>query len=261
MAIPEISRREIRGIVASFVDSYIAKLSAMSAQAPGPGGDAQGRLKPFHEAILAGGLATALGSERSFSTALGKTFEAAARVIASTNSDEARTQVRVSGTFSVSTLARIEEVRGTIERRGMAGGYATFVDQIAGGLGTRSVQDSVVADLYVRRGDARWFIEMKSAKPNQSQCLDATVKLLKFHAMEGGPPRVHTFYAMPYNPYGTREAYNHPFALKLLDMRDEVLLGSEFWEFLGGPGTERELLDIYAAVGQVKSQAIVAAMD
>lgn len=66
---------------------------------------------------------------------------------------------------------------------------------------------------------------------------------------------------MAYNPYGLRkEDYKHSFSLQYLDMENEVLLGEEFWELIGGKGTFEELLEIYREVGQEKTKAMMDAL-
>jgi hypothetical protein len=37
-----------------------------------------------------------------------------------------------------------------------------------------------------------------------------------------------------------------------MDLSNEVLLGSEFWDIVGGEGTYDEILDIYQEVGREK---------
>jgi hypothetical protein len=43
-------------------------------------------------------------------------------------------------------------------------------------------------------------------------------------------------------------------------MQNQVLLGSEFWELIGGSGAYDELLDIYAEVGRENSKKIIDAL-
>ena len=92
---------------------------------------------------------------------------------------------------------------------------------------------------------------MKSPKPNKSQCLDVTEKLLRIHALrQSGLPNVRTYYAMSYNPYGSRDQYKHSFAINLLDMEHQVLLGPEFWELIGGQGTYEQVIELFVQVGR-----------
>ncbi|MHC1625190.1 MAG: TdeIII family type II restriction endonuclease, partial [Methermicoccaceae archaeon] len=63
---------------------------------------------------------------------------------------------------------------------------------------------------------------------------------------------------MGYNPYGTdRQMYNHSFALRYMDMDNQVMIGKEFWELVGGEGTYEELLEIYSEVGKEKGADLI----
>ncbi|MGI0016516.1 MAG: TdeIII family type II restriction endonuclease, partial [Nitrososphaera sp.] len=67
-----------------------------------------------------------------------------------------------------------------------------------------------------------------------------------------------TFYAMAYNPYGSeRPFYRHSFSLRYLDMTNQILLGAEFWNILGGAGTYEEVLTIYREVGREKGPDMI----
>ena len=49
--------------------------------------------------------------------------------------------------------------------------------------------------------------------------------------------RYATYYGMPYNPYGTREAYSHSYSNQYLDMQRQVLLGEAVWDgYMHGVG-------------------------
>ncbi|MFN3974665.1 MAG: TdeIII family type II restriction endonuclease [Dehalococcoidia bacterium] len=56
-------------------------------------------------------------------------------------------------------------------------------------------------------------------------------------------------FALYYNPYFP-EHYRWPFTKQIMDMETEVLIGGEFWDFVGGPGTYDELLCILSEVKQ-----------
>lgn len=63
---------------------------------------------------------------------------------------------------------------------------------------------------------------------------------------------------MAYNPYGKdRGSYKHSFSLKYLDMQNQVILGKEFWDLIGGEGTYGEVLSIYREVGKEKGPDII----
>jgi hypothetical protein len=43
-------------------------------------------------------------------------------------------------------------------------------------------------------------------------------------------------------------------------MKNQVLLGPEFWSYIGGDGTYEELLEVYREVGREMSKTIVDAL-
>ena len=178
-------------------------------------------------------------------------FEIVAELVGKRNFAFAQRQYRVEGQMGTAASTTIESIRNEIETEKMQGKYLSYVDTIARAFHADTVGRSVKADLYLLDADGNEiFFEMKSPKPNKSQCLDTTEKLLRIHALrQGGPPRVRTFYAMSYNPYGSRIQYKHSFAVNLLDMKNQVLIGKEFWDFLGGPGTYEQVLELFVRVG------------
>lgn len=107
--------------------------------------------------------------------------------------------------------------------------------------------------------DNELFFEIKSPKPNKGQCIEVTERLLHIHSLRNnGPPKVYTYYAMAYNPYGDdRSSYKHSFAINYMDIRNQVVIGKEFWEIVGGIGTYEELLEIYREVGKEKGPDMI----
>ena len=179
-------------------------------------------------------------------------FEVAAELVGKQNFTFAQRQYQVTGQMGTATSTTIDSIRNEIETTKMQGRYPAYVDAIARSFHADTVTRSIKADLYVLdAGGNEMFFEMKSPKPNKSQCLDVTEKLLRIHALrQSGPPKVKTYYAMSYNPYGSRDQYKHPFAINLLDMKNQVLLGPEFWEFLGGQGTYEQVIDLFINIGR-----------
>jgi len=126
--------------------------------------------------------------------------------------------------------------------------------------GERIIDRERIADLYLRDKDGNEiFFEIKSPKPNKGQCLEVLDRLLEIHAMKRqGFPKVRTFYAMAYNPYGdSKSDYKHSFALSYMDIRNQVLIGREFWDLVGGSGTYDEVIEIYREVGREKGPDMI----
>ncbi|MGH7275209.1 MAG: TdeIII family type II restriction endonuclease, partial [Nitrospiria bacterium] len=116
-----------------------------------------------------------------------------------------------------------------------------------------------VSDIFFKESNGNeTYIEVKSPKPNKGQCVEIADRQLHIHAIrKSGPPKVRTYFAMAYNPYGDKKAdYNHSFK-RYLDMDRQVLLGAEFWDLVGGTGTYQEVLSIYREVGLEKGPEMI----
>jgi hypothetical protein len=59
---------------------------------------------------------------------------------------------------------------------------------------------------------------------------------------------VNILIAIPYNPYEPKP-YSRWTMRGMLDLKNELKVGDEFWDFLGGKGTYQELLDCFEQVG------------
>jgi hypothetical protein len=253
-------RATIKAYLEEFIQGLIEERRASSALSPhslrpqraaAPEGDC----RPFHESILPEGILRISEFERSFSTKLGATFEEIARIIAPQRWVTVERNFRMNGIVS---RAAVRAIEGICNRIGSQGAYAPWPKLIEEVLKKANDEGSLrerIADLYLvdAEGNAVCF-EIKSPKPNKGQCVEITERLLLIHAMQReGPPRLRTFLAMAYNPYGEDKTdYKHSFALNYLDMENQVLVGKEFWDLVGGPGTYKQLLKIYREVGKEK---------
>jgi len=66
---------------------------------------------------------------------------------------------------------------------------------------------------------------------------------------------VKTIVAIPYNPYEPKP-YERWTLQGLFDLRQEVLVGPEFWDLLGGKGTYEDLLKVFEQAGLELSNEI-----
>lgn len=259
------TRVQIKGYLQGFVQALIEEhrprnRASRIAEKRSTHTSREGDLKPFHEAIIPAEVIRISEFERSFSTKLGTTFEECARLIALQSYKVAQRGFKASGKMPLAAAARIEEI---VSRLGQKEGRLSFPEMIETVLSAKDktlVERPAIADVYLQDDKGReYFFEIKSPKPNKGQCLEITERLLRIHAIKQAKrPRVNAYFAMGYNPYGKRKAsYTHSFALQYPDMDHQVLLGEEFWTYIGGRNTYDQLLAIYQEVGQEMSKTII----
>lgn len=258
------TRTAIKGFLEAFIDGIVEAFQSVDIdpRRPRPASveSPEGRRKPFHEAILPHGILTIAEFERSFSTRLGTTFEEAARLVALERFVEVERGYAVTGTISEGAASAIERLIEDGSSGYIRGRFPEFVQTVLSSDDGPRREMHEIADLRIMdsQGNETLF-EIKSPKPNKGQCLEATQRLLRMHAIRGvRPPRVRTFYAMAYNPWGEApETYDHSFGNNYLDMINQVLLGRDFWEYIGGPHAQGDLLAVYQEVGREKGPDMI----
>lgn len=262
--IKQETRHKIKGFLEGFIQGLIEehKKQPITQMTPGTSRrvSKQGNFKPFHEALLPEGILRINRFERSFSTKLGTTFEEVARLIAQDYHAEAKRGYAVRGNVSTEAIRTIESIINSIDSGGMKKDFHDLVNEVFGTSTVGGETRTRIADLYLKsRNGEEYYFEIKSPKPNKGQCLEATARLLQIHAIERlAPPQLNTFYAMAYNPYGDdKKEYNHSFAKNYMDLKNQVLIGKEFWDLVGGAGSYEKVLEIYQEVGKEKGSDMI----
>lgn len=91
----------------------------------------------------------------------------------------------------------------------------------------------------------------KTAKPNVGGFKEFKRTLLEWVATvfaENPKTKVNTIIAIPYNPYEPA-SYNRWTMRGMLDLEYELRVADEFWDFLAGKGTYKNLLDCFERAG------------
>ena len=215
------------------------------------------RESPLHTALVPEEVFKGSHFERRFVTPFGTVWEKLAAAIGEATFGFGTTQHMVSGRVREGSLERIRQTLDALEH-GRTGGervqpnWDAELSHVRAGSG--AWQDvSVNCDVYVSTapGAPGLAFELKAALPNSDQTKVSKEKLLKLHCME--PRQVQgAYYALPYNPYGTRERYSWSFPRRWFNMREDraVLIGDELWDKLGGPGTYQAIIEIAESVGR-----------
>jgi type II restriction enzyme len=98
-----------------------------------------------------------------------------------------------------------------------------------------------------------YLIDIKTAKPNFGQFKEFKRTLLEWVATtlaENPEINIKTLIAIPYNPYEPQPY--HRWTMKgVIDVKEELKVASEFWDFLSKEAIYDELLNVFEEVGNV----------
>ena len=122
--------------------------------------------------------------------------------------------------------------------------------------GTMITVKPTKVDLVVESKAGELFLfDIKTAKPNMGDFKEFKRTLLEWVAitLAGNPnAEINTAVAIPYNPYAPN-AYSRWTLRGMLDLKHELLVAEEFWNFLGGNEAFENLLDAFERVGILKT--------
>ena len=248
----EETKDSIRQVFRSFIDDQHAKLAKKGI------GNIQ-LAYPFHRLFFTEGQVRAARTERSVVTAMGSVlYPQLAQAVARDRFADVHLEFEVAGTINDAAVNMIEEIvttlrtgprQRTVDRRP---DHQRELREILNSLGGGQSRRSVIADLYI--GDftgGPLFVELKTPLPNLDIAAESKRKLLYYLAIRSrqGIENAQAFLGLTYNPYITRERYGHSVTKQVMDMEHQVLIGHELWDFLGGPGTYDEILELIDEVG------------
>lgn len=214
--------------------------------------------KPFHRALLTDPIVKISSFERSFSTSFGQgPVEKISRIVALQNGFEAERQKEVHLNLFKGAVDEAERICSALRSGNQSPNWNKEVQTISAFSKGDTVVRRVISDLWLKKNDIETFISIKTVTPNldQSEIAKRDMLLLK-----ADNPNFNTFFALYYNPNGVnRTDYDHKFPMKIFNMhKDEcVLIGKDYWDFLGGKGFYEELLEIFAEVGEETKKTLL----
>lgn len=213
--------------------------------------------KPLYAALVPDEIFKGSHFERRFVTPFGGVWEKLAVVMAENVLGRAETAFAIRGNVGQERLRRITEVLNKLEHqeRGqqkVTPDWSKELAYILEGEGN-PIPTTVICDVFAENTQTRekYAFELKAPLPNSDQTKVSKEKIFKLYAME---PRIITaaYYALPYNPYGKRENYAWAFPARWFNMKQDpvVLIGDEFWDKLGGPGTYQRFIQEINKLGK-----------
>lgn len=219
--------------------------------------------KPLYAALVPDEIFKGSHFERRFVTPFGSVWEDLAVTAAKYGLGHGVKGHSIYGKVKEGRLVRISQVLNGLEHAA-AGKAKTKPDwdrelaYVLEGDG-EDVPVQIVCDVYAEdtKNNKKYAFELKAPLPNSDQTKVSKEKMLKLYSMD--PPQIDdAFYALPYNPYGTRENYSWSFPARWFNMKQDkvVLIGNEFWEKIGGVGTYQAFITAINEIGKEYKERI-----
>ena len=243
----------IKSVVKTMMDKVMEKVLVTDPFVP----DIFHASKPLYAALVPDEIFKGSHFERRFVTPFGSVWEKLAVAVGTAYHGKCTQGAVIEDTIGEESLRRIQEVLNRLEH-GVRGQQKTKPDWnselayiLAGG--GKPIPVSVTCDILIQNTltNKKYAFELKAPLPNSDQTKVSKEKMFKLLAMNGHPVSA-AFYALVYNPYGTKENYSWPFPQRWFNMTSDecVLIGEEFWNFIGGRGSYRAFIDEINKLGK-----------
>ena len=241
------TRQRIKDVMVGWLANLEAELGQLDA-------DTIRQAYPFHQLIFSIDDIIIARTERRIVTSMGRSlYPRIALELARDQYQDVALEYPVSGEVSSGASNMIEQIVTELRepsRRRRDRRRPNLESELSAILDLREgepVEHLVIADLYI--GDFEGgplFVELKTPLPNLDIAAESKKKMLYFLAMmdKQNMPGAKAVLGLTYNPRITRERYDHNYTRRIMDMENEVLIGSELWDYIGGPGAYNELLEI-----------------
>ncbi len=195
--------------------------------------------KPLYAALVPNEIWKGSHFERRFTTPFGKAWQSLAVAVGKTYHGQCGQEIKVEGLVGKESLRRIQEVLNRLEARETSPNWEEELAYILAG-GGEPIPVTVNCDiLAVNKSTGKnYAFELKGPLPNSDQTKVSKEKMFKLLAMHGHPIDG-AYFALPYNPYRTKENYSWNLPTRWFDMKHDpcVLIGEETWDMIGGEGT------------------------
>lgn len=244
----------LEGFLQGLINKYDPKVVKDEILKKATFDERKGEYKPFHAALIPSELLRIQSFFRSFSTSLGQgVFEYIAKIVA--ESKDKWIEVKSNHKFNAVASPNIQSavdtfIENILRKKVEPYPYPEFPTPDS------KNKKKIVVDLSFKDKETGtvYFIEIKSPKPNKDQTRQTKEK---FSFLLSTYSNSKVYYALPYNPYGENKSdYKWSFTKMFFNLDEEVLIGKDFWDFLGGENTYEEILTIFRSVGERKGKEI-----
>lgn len=210
---------------------------------------------PFHYRLLGRDRMALYSFIQSLNTAFGTSiYEPAAIELAKGRFKEAKSHVKVFQSISSQSQVVIQQIMNGLASSYQSPNKSQEVEEIrkVSSLGSMETLRNTLVDIWLEDfNKTRYLIDLKTVKPNIGGFQSHKRTLLEWVASElAKDPNasVESMIAMPYNPFEP-EPYKSWQLRGMLDLKHELLVGKDFWDFIGGEGSYELVLDCFEEAG------------
>ena len=210
---------------------------------------------PFHTRLLGKDRLALYSFIHSLSTNFGTAiFQPVAVALAEKRFKRVQTQVKAGNVISERAQLEIQKIMDNLTTATTTPNKPEEISAIRkvcqeGRM--RKIKPTKIDVLLESKKGELYLIDIKTAKPNVGGFKEFKRTLLEWAAttLAANPKvEVNTLIAIPYNPYEPKP-YNRWTIRGMLDLKNELKVAQEFWDFLGGEGAYQDLLDCFERVG------------
>lgn len=209
---------------------------------------------PFHYRLLGKDRMALFSFLQSLNTTFGTSiYEPVAKELAKTTFKEAHTQYKLGNIITQDAQNEIQKIMNKLSVGGVVDKESETerIRKVAQS-GKQNKLKSVKVDLFlVSKTDEVFMFDLKTVKPNKGDFISYKRNMLEWLAVyffQNPKAKAHTLISIPYNPYEPKP-YVRWTMKGMLDLNKEVKIAEEFWDFLAGKGTYKNLLDCFEQAG------------
>ncbi len=210
---------------------------------------------PFHYRLLGKDRMALYSFIQSLNTTFGiSIFEPVAEILAKNRFQQVKKQYIVGNEITSDAQAEIQNLLNQLLSSNTEPNKSYEIERIRTVARNGNVIKTKIekADLFLKAYDgAVYLIDLKTAKPNMGAFKELKRMLLEWVAIylyKENANSIKTLIAIPYNPYEPKP-YERWTLRGLFDLNEEIMVGEEFWNFLGGEGTYEKLLETFEMAG------------
>jgi len=209
---------------------------------------------PFHYHLLGKDRMALFSFIQSLNTTFGTSiYEPVAKELAKTRFKEIYIQYKLGNVITQGAQNEIQKIMNNLSVGGNVDKiFETEKIRKVSQSGKQNKLKSVKVDLFlVSKQDEVFMFDLKTVKPNKGDFISYKRNMLEWLAVyfyQYPTTKVNTLIAIPYNPYEPQQ-YARWTMKGMLDLKREVVVAGEFWDFLGGKGAYTDLLDCFEQAG------------